>query len=37
LARSANPTQGKAIPYPPTANRYFLHQVGAWLCRACIG
>ena len=33
LARSANPTRGKAIPYPPTANRYFLYWVGAWLRR----
>jgi len=29
LARSANPTRGKAILYPPTADRYFLHWVVA--------
>jgi len=30
LARSANPTRGKAILYPPTADRYFLYWVGSW-------
>ena len=29
--RSANPARGRAILYPPTANRYFLYWVGAWL------